>query len=501
MRLQTSFSSRSNLLPLLLLLLQQTGTSAAIELDIDSYSSIKAAAAQVAGDLANEFWDPTSFSGVPNAQYAWWQHGAILGAYVDYWAMTGDTTYNANITIGWLNGVAPSLDLLPKEHAFDIGNDDQGFWSIMSMDAVERVFPETDEQKRRNAGFLEITQTVHNTQATRWDMSTCGGGLRWQIVTVKNGYKYKNTISNGLYFQQSARLAKYTGNESYAEAAEMSYKWMRDVNLIQDDFWINDGADIPDCKRITPKRWSYNYGTILAGCAAMYNYTEGDRREYWKTQLDSVLNATYATFIDQETGALKEIQCQDSDTCDMDQRSFKAYLARWMGYTAQVAPYTYDSIMPHLRKNAALAAATCTGDPRGTACGQKWNIGPQWDGKHGLGEQINAMEVIQNIAPSVAPVGYIFNNRNGGTSKSNPGGMGKKTSGGKLDKAKKYEPYILPTYEIKPADRFGAAIVTILAVVWLGGTVFYVASDFWETPSKLPEGEEAAGGTTGERLE
>ncbi|KAK6503769.1 hydrolase 76 protein [Arthrobotrys musiformis] len=473
-------STYKSLLSIVLLL--HPGPARAIELDIDSLESIKAAAAQVASDLAAEFWDPTSFSGVPNAQYAWWQHGAILGAYVDYWAFTGDTTYNDNITIGWMKGVSSSLDLLPQEHAFDIGNDDQGFWSIMSMDAVERVFPETQIQKDMNAGFLEITQTVHNTQALRWDNSTCGGGLRWQIVTVKDGYKYKNTISNGLYFQQSARLARYTGNATYADAAEESYKWMRSVNLIQDDFRINDGAFIPDCKQITDKRWTYNYGTILAGCAAMYNFTTGEKREYWREQIDSVLNATLATFIDAETGALKEIQCQETDTCNMDQRSFKAYLARWMGYTAQVAPYTYSTIMPHLRKNAQLAAATCIGEPRGTACGQKWNIGAQWDGKHGLGEQINAMEVIQNIIPSVSPpgsgVGKIFNSNNGGTSKSNPGGMGKRMGWNwRAMVAKEYRKYMLKDHDIKAADRFGAAVLTLLTFALLGWMVFYVVSE------------------------
>ncbi|KAF3318773.1 hydrolase 76 protein [Orbilia oligospora] len=474
MRLTTS------ILPTLSLLLLQT--TKAIDLDIDSFPSIKEAAAQVAKDLASEFWDPTSYSGVPNGlgQYAWWQHGAILGAYVDYWHLTGDDTYNSNVTVGWLKGVSPSLDLLPKEHAFDIGNDDQGFWSIMSMDAVERVFPETDEQKKMGAGFLEITQTVHNTQDARWDNTTCGGGLRWQIVTIKGGYFYKNTISNGLYFQQSARLAKYTGNTSYADAAEMSYKWMRESNLIQDDYWINDGLDVNECTKLTTKRWTYNYGTIMAGCAAMYNFTTGSKRAYWKQELDNVLNSTYATFIDAETGALKEIQCQESKTCDMDQRSFKAYLVRWMGYTAQVAPYTYDTIMMHLRKNAALAAATCIGEPRGTACGQKWNVGAQWDGYHGLGEQINAMEVIQNIIPYVRPnIGLIFNSNNGGTSRSNPGGKGntKTMRNWRLILAAEYAKHALRNYEIKAADRFGGAILTLLTLGLLAGMVVFVVTE------------------------
>lgn len=188
----------------------------------------------------------------------------------------------------------------------------------MSIDATERNFPEEKDQVEMKAGYLAITQyadfptpllyniwyryhkffmgrsltkrtlvsrTVQNLQAGRWDDKTCGGGIRWQINTQNNGYAYKNTISNGLFFQQSARLAKYTGNSSYAEWAERTYKWMKKADVIRADYYIRDGVwvDPPDCSKFTEHRWTYNYGTLLAGCAAMYNYTNED--PYWKEQI------------------------------------------------------------------------------------------------------------------------------------------------------------------------------------------------------------------------
>ncbi|KAF3165670.1 hydrolase 76 protein [Orbilia oligospora] len=134
-----------------------------------------------------------------------------------------------------------------------------------------------------------------------------------------------------------------------------------------------------------------------------------------------------------------------------------------MGYTAQVAPYTYNDIMPRLRKNAQLAAATCTGGASGTACGLKWNTGPKFDGIMGLGEQLSALEVIQNTAPFVAPVGYLVDIDNGGVSKSNPNGTG--TRGGVHNRNSQYLPYRLRNYEITLADRVGAAIITLVIVV------------------------------------
>ncbi|KAF3940126.1 hypothetical protein ABW19_dt0209443 [Dactylella cylindrospora] len=437
----------------------------AIDLNIDSYDSIKAATKIIAGQLARDFWDPYSVHGVPHPPYYWWLHGAILGGMVDYWAMTGDDTYNANVTVGWLRGVSPSLDLQPDEQSFSEGNDDQGFWSIMSIDATERLFPETEGQKDMGAGFLEITQTVQNLQAGRWDETNCGGGLRWQINPANDGYSYKNTISNAnplTFCKIGARLARYTKNSTYADWAEKTYKWLKATKIIRDDYYINDGAWIPDCTKFSEHRWSYNYGTLLAGCAAMFNFTDGD--QYWREQIDGILAATYATFFDAENGAIKEIQCQDSNTCNADQPSFKAYLSRWMGYTAQVAPYTYNDIMPRLRTNAQIAASTCIGQPDGTACGLKWNLGAQWDGLYGLGEQLSALEVIQNTAPYVAPVGYVFDNTRG-TSKSNPGGTG--TRGGVHTRYNQYLPYRLPDFNITAVDRFGAAALTIITLVVL----------------------------------
>lgn len=106
----------------------------------------------------------------------------------------------------------------PNVTAF-IGNDDQSFWGLSAMLAAESNFqnpPGTEPQ------WLSLAQAVFNTQADpdRRD-GTCGGGLRWQVLALNNGYSYKNAISNGLFFNLAARLARYTGDESYAlHAAE-----------------------------------------------------------------------------------------------------------------------------------------------------------------------------------------------------------------------------------------------------------------------------------------
>src|SRR4051812_10428670 len=64
--------------------------------------------------------------------------------------------------------------------------------------------------------WLSLAQNIFNMQ----DTTSCNGGLKWQISTSEAGYDYKNSISNGLYFQLGACLAKLTGSPEYITRAE-----------------------------------------------------------------------------------------------------------------------------------------------------------------------------------------------------------------------------------------------------------------------------------------
>lgn len=77
------------------------------------------------------------------------------------------------------------------------------------MSAAEYGFP--DSTVEGQPSWLSLVQAVFNEQRDRWDNKTCGGGLRWQTM-IKNGWSFKNTISNGCFFNIAARLARYTGD-------------------------------------------------------------------------------------------------------------------------------------------------------------------------------------------------------------------------------------------------------------------------------------------------
>lgn len=58
--------------------------------------------------------------------YYWWEAGAMWGTLIDYWWITGDSTYNPQITQGMLFQVGDNQDFNPLNESKQMGNDDQG---------------------------------------------------------------------------------------------------------------------------------------------------------------------------------------------------------------------------------------------------------------------------------------------------------------------------------------------------------------------------------------
>lgn len=187
------------------------------------------------------------------------------------------------------------------------------------------------------------------------------------------------------------------------------------------------------------------------------NQTNGS--EIWKQRTLDILAASNVFFTQDPANVMYERACEPVGTCEVDQKSFKAYFSRWLTATTQMAPFTYDIIMPKIRASALAAAKTCTGGPNKTSCGVKWSE-QKWDGSRGVGEQMSALEVIQsNLVQQVAPP---VTESKGGTSKGDP-------AAGSGDHRSSSSPLGKPALkEITNADRAGAGILTTL---FLAGTL------------------------------
>ncbi|GME99242.1 unnamed protein product [Ambrosiozyma monospora] len=155
-------------------------------------------------------------------------------------------------------------------------------------------------------------------------------------------------------------------------------------------------------------------------------------------------------------GIMYERQCEDSKTCNNDQRSFKSIFSRCLAITARLAPDHASNIMDYLYKSAEAAAVSCSGGTDGVTCGQKWTTG-SYDGLYGLGEQLSALEVMQStliLETDVAPA--PLSNSTGGTSQGN-------TNAG-LDTK---DATNVNQMTIKQKDKVGAAIITAIVLAVL----------------------------------
>jgi len=115
---------------------------------------------------------------------------------------------------------------MPANQTHSEGNDDQCFWGLAAIAAAEMDFPNPPKNQPQ---WLALAQAVFNEMWDRWDSQDCGGGLRWQIFPFNSGYDYKNSISNGCLMHLGARLARYTGNQSYVDYADQIYTWLSTV--------------------------------------------------------------------------------------------------------------------------------------------------------------------------------------------------------------------------------------------------------------------------------
>lgn len=277
-----------------------------------------------------------------------------------------------------------------------------------------------------NPAWIDLARAVVDDQISRWDAATCGGGLRWQIYSFSNGYDYKNSASNGGFFQLAARYARYTSNQTYAIWAEKVYDWTKSVSFIGSQWNVYDGSLVAsNCTSINHLQFSYLSGTYITGAAHMYNMTNGAAK--WKTALDGLLNNTLNIFFTNDI--LTEVACEPAQSCSIDQKAFKGITARWLADTVQMAPYTSSLILPKLAASAQAAALQC--DSSTSQCGFRWTTDKS-DGDTGLGQQMNALAVVQALLvasaalPATITTGGVTPGNS--SSSSNPSGSSASTS-------------------------------------------------------------------------
>ena len=287
----------------------------------------------------------------------WWQSGSAVDALLTYTSTTGDTQY-AKLLSNTLITEATGTNDFMTVHA--TGNDDQAWWALAALTAAETNFAPTGP-----VPWATLAKNVFQEQTARWDNDKCNGGMKWKILQGDgtDGWHYKSTIANGLFFQMAARLALLTSSADVKAWAVKSYDWTVSVGLISPEFDVYDGTDDAKgengCVDVNHNLWSYNVGVFMYGSAVMAKLTG---EEEWLDRTKGFIASAKRNFVNEETGELWEAKCEGDGSCDSDQVSFKGTLARWLGATADLLPDLRESVgdIMHGASNMATAGTIAT---------------------------------------------------------------------------------------------------------------------------------------------
>jgi mannan endo-1,6-alpha-mannosidase len=237
--------------------------------------SIKAAAKTLAGGIMAAYDQYQGPGGVPGLWesnesdngYFWWNYGMAWNAIIEYSHLTGDHQYDELIRAGLVHQIGDLDAFMPANQTKTLGNDDQGTWALAALTSAEFGLEDP-----KDIELLQLAKNVFDVQVQRWNEESCAGGLKWQIFTFNNGYNYRNTMSNGIFFLLAARLAQATKNETYSEWAEKSFDWAQQVGLVSEDYAVYDGTDDrTNCSEINHLQWSANHGIYTDASAIMFN--------------------------------------------------------------------------------------------------------------------------------------------------------------------------------------------------------------------------------------
>jgi len=127
--------------------------------------------------------------------YFWDEAAHFWGTLIDYWRLTGDETYNDLVIKGIQFQRGPNDNFMPPNQTAALGNPDQCVWALSALRAAENNFPSPPSG---GVPYLTLAQNVFDNQFSRFrsevEAGTCGGGLRWQIPMINNGYNYKESM-------------------------------------------------------------------------------------------------------------------------------------------------------------------------------------------------------------------------------------------------------------------------------------------------------------------
>jgi mannan endo-1,6-alpha-mannosidase len=193
------------------------------------------------------------------------------------------------------------------------------------------------------------------------------------------------------------------------------------------------------------------------------------RSDQWRDRVQGLTDRTINIFFSDGPAIERSCETPERISCTTDMKSFKGYLHRWMTSAAQLAPFVHDQIMDALRNSTAAAVKSCTdGVDNGhgittATCGFRWTTG-EYDGDTGAGQQMNVLGALTSLLYDLQRnLGGPVTNSTGGTSVGDP------NAGEEPD-------YMKPHPPAQAGDKAGAAIITVIMLAAMLGTLSWMSS-------------------------
>ncbi|KAH8647027.1 glycosyl hydrolase family 76-domain-containing protein [Tricladium varicosporioides] len=429
-----------------------------ITVDLTSNESVKVASQTCATGMLQNY--TAEIPGVLGSPYSWSTAATVFGSLVDYWYYTGDDKFNNITTDALLNQAGESYKFIPT-NGVQGDTSDQALWGLVVMSAAEYGFPAPPAGK---PSWASMANAVFEDQVSRWDTSTCGGGLSYQVFGDPVAPGFKVAFSNARFGSLAARLGAYTG---YFNWANKTWNWVTSSSgLASSDyhFYLNS-SPATNCTSINHLEWTAVSGTYLTIAATMWNSTQQDA---WQDRINGIIRTSLHFF---NNGIMNEVACEGIRKCDLEQLTYKGQFARSLAITNKVAPFAKGFIMPLLRSSARGAAAQCVGGPQSNLCGFLWNT--TYDGTAGPGQQMSALQVIQAnlVVTVVGPLQGSLSTSNGSTS-ATPTLQGSLPTSNGSTSATPTAPPVNSTSKLSKGSIAGIVIGSLLGVTIATGVVF-----------------------------
>ncbi|KAF2877207.1 glycosyl hydrolase family 76-domain-containing protein [Massariosphaeria phaeospora] len=376
--------------------------SSAINLDVNSANSIKATARTLAGAIVDVYngqnagFTPGLFDiPIVRDEVHFWEAGAIWTSLIEYSHLTGDSQHDDLIATALEFQVGEQRNYMPKNQTMNITNDDQSRWALAALTAAEVGF-----KKPQSGEWLDLAKTVFDNQVLRWDTERCNGGLRFHIFEsgAESSWDMKDSVSNGGFFLLGARLARLTGNESYYEWADRSFKWSQDVGLIGEDYLVYNVASLnKECSVPKTSPWLQSHAIFAEGAAVMFSLTDEPK---WKDAVSGFAISVKAFQAEGTSILSDDSTCEKNGSCAGRLSPFTGIAASAYARAVVAASTQAGDFYEMLQASAKGAAQYCHWYGADMRCGKKWDeedleAPTAVDG--GLGRVFSALEVVQAL--------------------------------------------------------------------------------------------------------